>query len=161
MSAELAKRADELRAKYKVLEGIPGTGHHDNDRNPARADLFAAPQKAPDPNRPGHTLPRASEHLVPFYDHDGEEAVHFVGADAEAAHKALSGWAARYKGKDPSGLPGTERKLILRIVPRLAVGAADGLPRLTVRLADWNDVVYALYQMGVGLSGQPLVPPEA
>lgn len=148
MSAELVRRADAIREQAKLLESVPGSGLHDSDRNPARSDLFLAPQK--------NGLPRKSEHLVFFTDSPGEEIV-FAGTDAERAAAALRAWAKKIAKLDPVSLTGTERKLLTRIVPRLATTTAgDGVPLLRVRLDQWNDVLFALYAEGAGLSGAPL-----
>lgn len=148
MSQELLKRADEIRAKNKVLEGVKGSGFHDDDRNVARPEMFAAPQR--------NGLPRIGDHLVPFFDYDNMEQVIFVGPDAEKAMAALKTWYDRPKG-DVVSLPGTDRKLMLKVIPRLKLETVDGLPRLTIWLCDWNDVLQALYAEGIGLSGAPLV----
>lgn len=147
MSAALKKRADDLRASYKQLEAVRGSGYHDDDKNPANPTLHLAPQR--------NGLPRMSEHVVAFFDHDGDETVEFVGDDAKRAHDALQQWLARNKKGDPTNKPGTERKLIQRLIPRLSVETVDGLPRLSVWLCDWNDVLFALQAEGVGVAGLP------
>jgi hypothetical protein len=144
MSADLERRANALRAKAALLESVPGSGLHDSDRNPARPDLYLAPQR--------NGLPRASEAVVYFTDYPGEEVL-FAPGDAARALDALRAWEAAAKKLDPMGLTGTERKLLTRILPRLAAGA-DGL--LRVRLDQWNDVIHALHERGVGLAGLPL-----
>jgi hypothetical protein len=89
MSKQLAERADAIRARFKELEGKPGSGYHDGDRHYVRIDLvehpanrFVAPQK--------NGLPPASKHLVAFFDHD-EETVTFVGDDAKKALDVVKG----------------------------------------------------------------------
>ncbi len=148
MSADLVKRANAVRAEFKKLESVAGSGYHDNDRNPARNDLFLAPQK--------NGLPRASESLVAFFDHDDMETVEFVGPDAQKADAALKNWLQKNSKGDPSNRPGTERKLILRTLPRLKLEQVDGQPRLSIWLTDWNDVLYALQAEGVAVAGLPL-----
>lgn len=142
MSEELSKRADALRARFKVLEGVPGSGYHDGDRNQARNDLYLAPQK--------NGLSKASEHLVCFTDQD-EEMVYFAGSDADKAWELVTAWYNAVKSTDLSNAPGTVRKLALRTVPRLSV--KDGI--LAVKLCDWNDVHWILEEAKVGLHGQP------
>lgn len=152
MSKELIARADAVRAKHKLLESMPGTGFHDNDRNPSRPEVFAAPHK--------NGLPRASEHLVPFFDHHDDEVVHFVGDDADKATSALNSWLKKNHKADVSSMPGTERKLVLKIIPRLLASVrTPGL--LTIRLSDWNDVLHALYAEGIGLSGLSVDPDQS
>ncbi len=148
MSAALKKRADALRAEYKAKEAMKGTGYHDDDRNPTRNELFLAPQK--------NGLPRMSDHVVGFFDHNGDEVVEFVGADAEKAFAALKSWAQKNGKGDVASKPGTERVLLMRIIPRLALEQVDGLPRLSIWLCDWNDVLHALQQEGIGVAGLPL-----
>jgi hypothetical protein len=145
MHNDLIARADALRARYKVLESTPGTGHHDADRNPTRPEHFTAPQK--------NGLPPASENVVAFFDHDAEE-VWFVGPDAEKVKAALRRWGHRQRNADVASMPGTERKLLLRIVPRLSE-TDESATGLMVRLSVWNDVLYALESERVGLSGLP------
>lgn len=144
MSQDLIRRADAVRARNKLLESVPGSGYHDDDRDHVHAHRHAAPQR--------NGLPRISDHIVPFYDHQGEDVV-FAGEDATRALQALHSWRKKYAKLDPSGLTGTERKLLLRIIPR-AVISPTGM--LAFRLDIWNDVLYALQAEGVGLSGLPL-----
>jgi len=144
---QLITRADALRAKYKLLESVPGSGYHDNDRNLARPDLFLAPQK--------NGLSRASERVVFFADYPGEEVL-FVGEDARRALAAIQSWEKKARKIDQLSLTGTERKLLTRIVPRLAIEPLDNHELLCVRLDQWNDVLHALYAEGLGLSGLPL-----
>lgn len=146
MSAKLLKRANDHRAHFKNLEGVKGSGFHDDDRNPARNDLFLAPQK--------NGEVRMSERLVHFTDHEEEDQC-FVGPDAEKAFAALQAWRKKCDGSNPN-LPGTDRKLFHKIIPKLAIENVDGVPRLCVWLCDWNDVVHALHAEGVGLLGLPL-----
>lgn len=143
MSDELIARAEAVRARYRVLESCPGSGYHDDDRNVARPERFQAPQR--------NGLPRASDHLVAFFDHAGEEVL-FAGPDATRAWDALQAWFWKARQQDPLNLSGTERKLLGRIVPRLQLH--DGL--LAVRLDQWNDVLAALHSEGMGISGQHL-----
>lgn len=146
--AELVRRANAIRERAKLLESVKGSGFHDEDRNPARTDLYLAPQK--------NGLPRCSEHVVFFSDFAGEEVL-FAGTDADRAGKALAEWERKARKLDPLSLTGTERKLLTRILPRLrAVLADDSVPVLCVRLDTWNDVLHALYAEGLGLSGAPL-----
>lgn len=146
MPSDLAARADALRAKYKTLESVRGSGHHDDDRNPTQPHLFLAPQR--------NGLPRASEHVVGFFDY-ADETVTFPPADAGRVLAVLAAWVKKAAKADLASLPGTERKLVLTITPRLAAGA-DG--RLVVRLSVWNDVLYALQAEGMGVSGAPIEP---
>jgi hypothetical protein len=150
MSQKLVDRAEAVRAKFRVLEGTQGTGHHDNDRNSVRPEIFSAPQR--------NGMTRASDNLVAFFDHD-EEVVYFMGPDAGRALDVLHQWRGRFAGGDVAGLPGSERKLVLRIIPRLAVTTvADDVPCLAVWLSDWNDVLLAIQAEGVGVSGLTLDP---
>lgn len=146
--AQLVERANAIRAKAKLLESVKGSGLHDDDRNPARSDLYLAPQR--------NGLPRQSEHVVFFSDFPGEEVI-FAGEDAKRAAAALAAWRAKTEKIDPMQLTGSERKLLVRILPRLVLAPGEGgIPLLRVRLDTWNDVLMALYAEGVGLSGAVL-----
>jgi hypothetical protein len=145
VSQDLLKRAEAIKARNKVLESVPGSGYHDNDKD--HLGRFCAPQR--------NGLPRISEHIVPFY---GERDVHFVGPDAERAITALQTWYDARKTTDAavfSSYTGTDRKLLV-IIPKVAVREVDGLPRLTFWKDEWNDFLHALYSQGIGLSGAPL-----
>lgn len=150
MWAELVKRADAIRQQAKGLEAVKGSGLHDDDRDPVNPGRFAAPQK--------NGFPRQSEHVVAFFDHGSREEVHFAGPDAEKVMETLTAWRGKPRG-EPSLLPGTERKLYFRIIPSLAIviGSKDQTPRVTIPLRDWNDVLFALQDSGLGVSGAPVV----
>lgn len=140
MTEGLVKRADAIRARNKLMETIPGSGMHDKD--------------AGSPQNSG--LSRGGEHVVPFFDYDDGECVHFAGQDAMKVMDALGAWLAKPKG-DISSLPGTDRKLVLRIIPRLGKDSLDNPYWMCVPLNVWNDVLYALHAEGVGLTGAPFV----
>ncbi len=147
MSEELLRRANAIRARNKVLESVPGSGYHDNDKD--HLGRFCAPQR--------RGLPLTSDHLVPFY---SEREVHFVGPDAERAMAALQTWYDAHKTTDAavfSSYTGTDRKL-LTVILKMAVREFDGLPRLILWKDEWNDFLHALLSQGIGLSGAPLEP---
>lgn len=157
MSRDLVARSEAVRARNKLLESVAGSGFHDNDR-----DWRGRPVA---PHRNG--LPRISDHLVPFY---GEYDVVFAGKDAGRALAALRAYqgklAEAYRQAVDSqdfgivqNFTGTDYKL-MRIVPKMAVVESDGVPTLTVRLLEWNDILHALYAEGIGLSGAPLEDTE-
>lgn len=153
MSKALLERAEKLRAKFKALEAKRGSGHHPEDTDPSQAHLDVRLRRKVAPTHQG--LPFASTHLMAFFDHDDLEQVHFVGPDAEAALAAVQGWA---KQQGPvHNLPPDRLNLVLKTIPSLKLDNADGLPRLTVWLCDWNAVLLALTEAGVGISGGPLV----
>lgn len=170
MSAELLKRADAIRAQWKKLELTKGSGFHDNDRNPARPELYLAPQRegyrAGDPE-PEKWPAKMSERLVAFFDHHDFERVTLVGPDAERALKALKAYHgklearlkdAEKRGQDPyTALTGTERKL-RHLIPKLATEAdKNGPPVLKLWLSEWNDYLAALYAEGLGVNGADLI----
>ena len=140
MGGDLFRRAEAIRDRSRLLESVRGSGYHDEDRDWRGQPI--APQR--------NGLPRISQHLVSFF---GEYDVVFAAADARQALAALQSWNAANAPKDPyqPGLSGTHRRL-LRLIPRLSL--RDDLLRL--RLDEWNDYLFALYEMGVGLSGAPL-----
>lgn len=144
MSQDLIKRADELRSRFKVLESVKNSGYHDEDRDHVRTDRHIAPQK--------NGFPPASQHLVMFTDYI-EENVHFAGRDAEKVMACLKEWESENKGLDFFSATGTDKKLIIRIIPRLKV--VDGV--LTIRLSEWNDVLSVLVAKKVGLQGRAYI----
>jgi hypothetical protein len=160
MSRELLIRAEAIKARNQVLESVPGSGYHDNDRD--HRSLLRAPHRRhlPGGQRPGtEPLARISDHLVPFY---SERSIEFAGPCAERAFAALQSWYEAHRTSDAaafSSYTGTDRKLLIEI-PKLAVKSVDGLPSLTIWRDTWNDVLHALYSQGIGLSGAPLEPAE-
>lgn len=133
--------ADGIRSKYAILEDIPGSGFHDNDRNHVNQTLFTAPQK--------NGLCRASENLVYFTDRD-EEVVYFFGSDAERAYELILKWTDSFKRVNMANAPGTARNLYLRLIPKVSV--KDGV--LAIWLCDWNDFHWLLVdEMRVGMTG--------
>jgi hypothetical protein len=152
MSKTLAERANEIRTKFTTLESIKGTGYHDDDRDQLNPSRFLAPQK--------NGMTKASESLVPFFDHRDDETVQFAGEDADKALSALKTWQDRYAKSDVTTLPGTQRKLLLKIIPKLAVTKIEGEARLTIKLSEWNDVLFALQAEGISLSGASVDPED-
>lgn len=150
----LLSRAEALRESARRLEATPGSGHHDRDTDPTDRSRLVAPQhqRSAHAKGPGALLPRLSEHLIAFW---GEHDVTFLGGDASRAAQALAAYLARYKDVPPYQLTGTEQKLVYRYLPRLAPWDWDGTPALSVRLGEWNDLLHALYEMGVGVTGTP------
>lgn len=145
MSQELLQRADAIRARNKVLESVPGSGYHENDKD--HLGRLCAPHR--------RGLQRISDHVVPFY---GERDIHFVGSDAGRVLAALQAWYDGHKTTDAatfSSYTGTDRKL-LTIIPKLAAREVGGLPRLTLWKDEWNDFLHALHSQGIGLSGAPM-----
>jgi hypothetical protein len=145
VSQELLRRANAIRDRNRVLESVPGSGYHDNDKD--HLGRFCAPQR--------RGLPRISDHIVPFY---GERDVHFVGPDADRAMAALQKWLESHKTTDAavfSSYTGTDRKL-LTFISNITVSNVDGFPRLVIWKDAWNDLLHALHSHGIGLSGAPL-----
>ncbi len=154
MSQPLVARAAAIKARNKTLESVPGSGFHDDDKD--HRGQPRCPQKRRDPHDPEgrRTLPRASDHLVPFYD---ERHVHFVGADAVRAKEALDAYHAAHATAEPavfSGYTGTQRKL-LTIIPKTALSESEGVALLSLHRDEWNDLLFAMYTMGLGFSGAP------
>lgn len=145
MTSELLDRADAIRARNKVLESVPGSGYHENDKD--HLGRYCAPHR--------RGLPRISDHVVAFY---GERTVEFVGPDAERTYAAIRAWHDEHKTIDAAifaSYTGTDRTL-LAAIPKLAVRQVDGVPHLVLWKDLWNDFLHALYSQGIGLSGAPL-----
>ena len=74
------------------------------------------------------------------------------------ALNALQVWYESHRTTDASAFSsytGTERKL-LTVIPKMAISAVDGIPRLILWKDVWNDLLHAIYSQGIGLSGAPL-----
>lgn len=152
-ATDLTARADDLRACFKRLEGIRGTGYHDEDRDLTQQHLGPHARKvAPQANG----LSRCSEQPVAFTDFE-EEQVFFAGEDADKVMALLTEFHAKYKSMDMTNAPGTIRKLILKIIPKLKVN--DGL--LMIWLCDWNDVLWLLENSKVGILGRAFVEDDS
>jgi hypothetical protein len=153
----LAERAEAIKARNRLLESVPGSGYHPTDTD-FRGQL-RAPQcrHLPNGQEPGsHPVPPISEHIVPFYDFDNH-AVYFAGECAERAYAALQSYYEKWRTIDMAQFmmyTGTRRKL-LALIPKFKV--RDGL--LAVHLTDWNDILSALYDEGIGLSGDMIEGP--
>jgi len=155
MQAEqLVARSDKIKARNAILESVPGSGYHDEDRD--FRGQWCSPQRRHLPGGQDYgaqPLPRISEHAVPFY---AERRIVFAGDCAERVLAALLAWHAAHRTTDIGRLmayTGTQRKL-LTIFPTLAI--EDGV--LVIWRDIWNDVLYALDAQGIGLTGAPLVP---
>lgn len=145
-AADLLHRAEAVRAENAVLCRVPNSGFHENDRYPARPDKFMAPQH--------YGYPPISQNLVPFY---GDDDIRFVGPDAPAALATLQSWHAANCTRDVMELAahGTELKMV-RYIPHLRLTDDGGVPVLILRRDRWNDYLYVLEKMKVGMSGQSL-----
>ncbi len=89
-------------------------------------------------------------------DHNARQVV-FAGDCATKAMDALKAYADKHKvrldqfmktGNNP--LTGQEVKLV-RTIPRLVI--VNDL--LTIWLDQWNDILHALYEQGIGITGAP------
>lgn len=144
--AEMQTRVAQLRERAIVLESVPGSGYHDDDHDFVRPDKFRCPQK--------NGWPRFSDNLVTFY---GEDAIVLIGDHAHKALAALQSWHADNASREPWDLAtnGTELKMV-RYIPKLAIVQDSGISTLTLRRDRWNDYLYVLQKMKVGLTGTPL-----
>jgi hypothetical protein len=142
--SNLFERAEAIRARYKVLESVPGSGFHDADLDHRGQPI--APQK--------RGLPAHSGHLVMF---DDEYEFVFAGADALMAKAELDAWYEAHASTDVNALnqlTGTQRKL-LSTIPKQKIQTRDGETVLAVNKSVWNEILEALYDQGVGVSGAP------
>jgi hypothetical protein len=160
MSLQLEQRRQELITRHKILESVPGSGFHDEDKFNGK---WAAPQsqhRSGGPREGSIPLPRISEHAIAFY---RERDVVFVGPDVPKVLGALNTWLEDHTPKNSvqiANLTGTDKKLLVEI-PKLEPNVVDGIETLTVWRDIFNDVVEALYSRGIGLSGQPYDDPDA
>jgi hypothetical protein len=146
----LDARAKATRERSKLLESLAGTELHDNARD--HLGRLSAPQSRhlPGGQRPGDPpLPRQSDHLVAFRD---ARDFHFAASDADRVLAGLSAYHARYRDLKPRDLTGSQNKLV-EIIPRHQVEGGA----LSVWAQDWNDILHALFEMGLGVSIAPLV----
>ena len=145
----LAERAEQLRMRNRILESVPGSGYHDNDRD--AHNRLAAPhmQHLPGGMAEGQRpLPRISARLVVF---DSRRQFTLVGDDAVKALKALHTYHARIAAIRIADLKGTEIKL-LEEIPQLAIQD----DRLVLWRDTWNDYLHAFDEEGVGVSCLPM-----
>lgn len=144
MFSELLKRRDAVIARNHVLESVPGSGYHDDDRFNG---VLCSPQRK--------GLPRISLHVVPFYD---RRDVHFVGKDAVEVLSGLQDWVKDHKPNTPEDLQSLAEKgswvKLLVEVPKLKLAQVDGIDVLSLELGTWNDFKDGLYEMGFGFTGQ-------
>jgi hypothetical protein len=144
--AEMQARVTALRERALILESVPGSGYHDDDHDFIHPGKFRCPQK--------NGWPRFSDNLVSFF---GEDAIVFIGDHAHSAFAALVAWHADNRNREPWDLAtnGTELKMV-RYIPKLAIAYDSSVPVLSLRRDRWNDYLYVLHKMKVGLTGTPL-----
>lgn len=147
----LNDRAKAMKERNKLMESVPGSGFHDNDRDAygklAAPHMRHLPGGMMDGGRP---LPRISDHAIAFMD---RRDVKFSGPCAEQVLKALKSYRERYAKAPASELTGTTIKLV-GLIPTL--GIKDD--QLLIFREDWNDVLHALDETGVGVSCAPMEP---
>ena len=147
--SSLAERAEQLRVRNRILESVPGSGYHDNDRD--AHNRLAAPhmQHLPGGMAEGQRpLPRISARLVAF---DDRRHFTLVGDDAVKAIAALHAYHARIATIRIADLKGTEIKL-LEEIPQLAIED----DQLVLWRDTWNDYLHAFDEQGVGITCLPL-----
>ena len=145
-----AERADALRARNRILESVPGSGFHDNDRD--AHNRLAAPHRRHEVggmSEGSRPVPRISENVVCFIT---ARQGFFAGPDAARVFTALQAYHSRQVNKRYRDLTGTEIKL-LEEIPLLAIDD----DKLMVWLDTWNDYLHALDEQGIVVSCLPLV----
>jgi hypothetical protein len=149
--SSLNDRAAAVKARNKVLESVPGSGFHDNDRDAygklAAPHMRHLPGGMGDGDRP---LPRISAHAVAFM---GKRDIIFNGPCAQQVLDALHRYHAKYSKLSPRDLTGTEIKMV-DVISTYTIED----DRLLVYREDWNDVLHALDESGVGVSCVPMIP---
>ena len=138
---ELCARAQRIRDFYAMLERVPGSGHHENDRNPTQPALFMAPSR--------NGLCPASQNLVAFSSRTGNL---FVGADAARVWQMLAAARDRIKAKNPIEMDDHDQHL-LAAVPDLEVVSND---QVRLDLGEWNCYLTEFHRAGVGVFVVPL-----
>ena len=149
----LCERAAELRMRHKVLETVPGSGFHDNDRDahnrlaaPHRRHLVGGMSEGSKP------LPRLSDHLICF---DGDRELIFAGQDAVKAQTCLTQYLQELRGRNLLDLSGSERRMLIEIPKMLFIESVKP-PLLRLWHDTWNDYLFAFEAQGVGISCLPL-----
>jgi hypothetical protein len=152
MSQALLDRANTVRANYKTLEGVRGSGFHPMDKDSTGRIPRGPAQDGLNP---------ASEHLVAFHDkHEGR--VQFVGPDAEKMYQAFQDYAAKLKdavdaaGGDMSVMEAEDIKLMTRIIPRIKLQTSEGLKFLDLHRTEWNAYLRVAHSQGTGVWSEPL-----
>jgi hypothetical protein len=156
----LRERAEELRARNRVLRSVPGSGYHDRDVDPLHGRLCAPHMRhrvgGMEPDAPPQ--PPIDEHLIAFYD---TRDVVFIDEDAEKVRQAVDAYAlgvrlkieeALASGQGIPQIPGTDWAIMNRINPRLK---AQTNGELRVWREDWNDVLHVLDASCLATSGAP------
>ena len=150
----LVERADALRARNRILESVPGSGFHDNDRD--AHNRLAAPHRRHEVggmSEGSRPVPRISENVVCFLT---ARQGFFAGTDAARVFTALQAYHARQVLKRYRDLTGTEIKL-LEEIPLLAIDCENLNDNLMVWLDTWNDYLHALDEQGIVVSCLPFV----
>ena len=155
MSKAMLFVADQIREKALNMEKYPGTGFHDNDRNPTRPDIFVAQQKQLVENSDKFFCKR-SEDLVFF---QGEYDVALVGDDCTKALDVLQQWASKINSLPPEAVSPKAHKM-RKCMAKLKITEVDGIARLIFRRPLWMDYVSIFYEMGQGVTGQPFTEEE-
>lgn len=147
MTAELACRADAIRARFRLLEGVRGSGWHDDDRNPTVPEKYLAPQ------RNGRSL--ASDNIVYF---DDEFSIVIAGNDVQRVLLATSAHREALIAMGWENLSVDQLRVVKRIPSFKASSNGDNVPLLVVPRQLWNLLLQVLEAQCIGVSGAPLVP---
>lgn len=146
MLDELLKRAENIRAYWRKLESVKGSGYHDND-GAVDKSWQVAPQNKGEPRR--------STNAVLFRDRFGFVA---FGIDATRLFESLQGYASKLKEQivtDPFALTLRQQKQY-QYIGQLGLEAFEGQPKLLLPRDEWDDLLGALYMEVVGVSILPM-----
>lgn len=146
------KRADEVRTRNKVLESVPGSGFHDNDRD--AHNRLCAPQTRHLPGGCAEGQPplrRISMNVVAFVDDKGRK-IRFFGNDAIQVKQAIDDYLADLALRSPMSYTGTERKLTAEAI-HVVVNPLTG--ELEIWMDTWNDFLHIFDSCSLGVSCLP------
>lgn len=151
-TARFIDRANEVRSRNKILESVPGSGFHDNDRD--AHNRLCSPQSRHLPGGCAEGQPplhRISLNVVAFVDERGRK-IRFFGDDAIRVKEAIDDYMAALASRSPMTYTGTERKLSAEAI-HVVVNPQTG--ELEIWMDTWNDFLHVFDSRFLGVSCLP------
>lgn len=146
-------RANQVRARNKVLESVPGSGFHDNDRDAHNRLCAPHTRHLPGGCAEGQQpIGRISNNIVAFIDDRGRK-MRFFGEDARIVKNLVEEYIAKLADRSPLTYTGTERKLADEAF-HIIVNPETG--ELEIWMDTWNDFLHIFDTSGVGVSSLPI-----